>query len=142
VDADGWAVLGTVASIASLALAVVQTIRYRVAKSLLRQLRNKEQVATWSHYDLIVQAYDWNAEARDALRSEAGAPIVALEKTAQVSSLLNAMWLKSVEHAASLEINFDEEAIERWQALGRLDTEWRLKRARKLLPSPGEEVLS
>jgi hypothetical protein len=138
---DWWTIVGTVIGAISLILAVVQTIRYQVAKRLLRRINEREQLATWALYDLIVQAYDIIGEARTTLRSEPNSPVQAVEKTAQAASLLNAMWLKTVEHAAMLEPEFREPTLQRWVDLGRLDSDWRLARARKLLPRVSDEPL-
>jgi hypothetical protein len=134
VSPDWWTIVGTVVGVISLVIAVVQTFRYREAKRLLEQLRVREQLAIWSLYDLIVQAYDSTGEARTALRSDGAEPVKAIEKTAQTAALLNAAWLKTIEHAATLEDTFDQAALERWISLGRLDSDWRKARARKLLP--------
>lgn len=132
---DTWTIVGTIVGVLSLILAAVQTVRYQATKKLLDQLQNREQIATWSLYDLAIQAYTSLGEARAALRDVSGAPVAAIEKTAQVASLLNAIWLKLIEHAATLEPEFTEATIERWRNLGRLDSDWRLQRARKLLPA-------
>lgn len=133
---DLWTIAGTVAGVTSLFVAVIQTFRYREAKRLLEQLRLRDQLSTWSLYDLIVQAYEAVGEAREALRNGPVPPAKALEKTAQSAALLNAMWLNTIEHAATLEPVFDQATLDRWKALGRLDSEWRVSRAKKLLPPP------
>jgi len=134
-SAEAWTILSTGVSVASLGLAIIQTFRYRATKRLLAKLNEREQLATWSLYDLLVQAYTANAEARSALREEQTPAVAAIEKSAQTAALLNAMWLNTVEHAAQLEPVFDEAVLDRWIRLGRLDSEWRIARARKLLPS-------
>lgn len=141
-SSDQWTILGTLIGAVSLVLAGVQTVRYQVAKRLLARLNEREQLANWALYDLLVQAYDSLAEARHALKP--GQPTdssTAAEKTAQVASLLNATWLLVIQHAAMLEPSFDEAAIGRWKKAGRLDTTWREERARKLLPNPTEQPL-
>jgi len=133
---DWWSVIGTVIGAISLVIAGVQTVRYQVAKRLLQRINSREQVATWGLYDLIIQAYDDVVEAREALRSAPNAaPVKAVEKTAQTAALLNAMWLATVEHASTLEPQFNSSTVERWVELGRLDSDWRIARAKKLLPS-------
>lgn len=136
---DPWTIASTGIGIASLMLAIVQSFRYQATKKLLEQMQDREQIATWALYDLGIQAYTSLGEARVALRGNSNVPVAGIEKTAQVASLLNAMWLKLIEHAATLEPKFDEAAIKRWQELGRLDSDWRLERARKLLPAARKE---
>ena len=131
-----WTILGTVLTAVGLAVAVIQSFRYQEAARLLRTLRDREQIANWALYDLITQAYDQVREARDELRDESGGSRKALENAARAVSLLNAMWLNTVEHAAALEPEFSEQTLDRWEALGRLDTQWRMERARRLLPAP------
>ena len=154
---DWWTISGTVIGAISLVVAGVQTVRYQVAKRLLKRISEREQVATWALYDRITQAYDDVGEARQALRStdaqSAGPSQVALthvetaawtravEKTAQTAAILNAMWLNTIEHASSLEPVFEEATVERWKELGRLNTPWRIERARKLLPAISDAPL-
>ena len=137
---DIWAIIGTILAAAGLVVAVIQTLRYRVARQLLLKINQREQISTWALYDLVVQAYDSLNHTRSVLREPSGDTRAALESAAKASSLLNAMWLRCVEQAALLEPTFDEAAIERWKEMGRLDSEWRYTRARKLLPRAVMEV--
>ena len=141
--ADTWTVLGTVLTAVALAISLVQTIRYRIASALLRQIHQRDQIANWALYDMIVQTYDCLHKARAAAGEDPPNENVLIAETNQASAVVNSMWLRTVERAAILEPEFNENTIARWEQTGRLDSVWRLARARKLLPSPpakGESV--
>ena len=133
--ADTWTVLGTVLTAVALAIPLVQTIRYRIASALLRQIHQRDQIANWALYDMIVQTYDCLHKARAAAGEDPPNENVLIAETNQASAVVNSM--------AILEPEFNENTIARWEQTGRLDSAWRLARARKLLPSPpakGESV--
>jgi hypothetical protein len=124
-----FAVLGSAASVVALAVAVVQTVRYRgVAK--LRQNRNYQ---TWGAIQVAVHAFDRIAVANKALQD---ATVVTDETRANIAEARQSVvdvWLRLLEQAIQDEDHFSEDTIAEWTRLGKLENEWRQAAARRYL---------
>jgi hypothetical protein len=109
--------LGTLASLASLMVAGVQTIR-------LRQLRRRVNADIWGSVATVramIQKLEEN--------SDWNAPV------AQVYGNLTQLFRHLIRQAALDEDHFTEGTIEKWRKAGKLTSDWQEAQARQFLPS-------
>ncbi len=131
---DNMNVAGGIASVLSVIVAVVQTVRYRQAARLLRHVERSRNAATWQNIVMVLRVYDSLHEVTEMDRQVIQtSPDRLMAKINRARECVVNQWIQLIKEAALEEPIFNEEVIERWQRQGRLENDWRVAHARKLL---------
>jgi hypothetical protein len=112
-------VLGALASVLGLAIAVLQSIR-------LRQLKRRTNADVWLSIR-TARSLIGKLEGSQSVKQE---PVVA-GAYAQASELFRHL----IKQAVLDERRFSEDTIRRWRAAGKIDTDWQAAQARQFLPT-------
>lgn len=129
--------LGAAASVIGIGIAIAQTFRYREARRLLVEIRRNRSAEIWGGIALTLQAYDTIEDARELVPDTASA---LSGKVASARRVVVAQYLQQLRQAVLDEPVFNERVLQNWIANGRLENEWRIAQARRLLDPPSARL--
>ena len=136
-----------VSSIASLVMGIlgllvggvsaVYAIRERMLKQMLdRTLRTVEEAKArgiWTKIGIDCTAFDALDDAKKLVQSRQAVDHEVLAKIENARRSTVDLYRLLLEEAATIERDFSMDTIKRWQKAGRIENEWRLKAAMRLL---------
>jgi len=122
---------GTIASIIGLAIAIIQTFRYRAANENFKKLKQVRNTQIWGSIALTLEAYDTLNEAKQIIEKKHVDNDIALKIVSARKSVV-AQYLRLLEQAILDEELFTAETAAEWREKGLLENEWRYQIALKL----------
>lgn len=125
-------IVGSVASILSITVAVIQTYRHKAAQEALREVRRSRSASIWTNINFIIQAFD---SVENALSSDFDATSIdkVQAKFMSVRRAIVDCYLELLREASLDEPVFNEETVKRWRRIGKLENDWREQQARRLI---------
>lgn len=134
----GLGLIGGIASVLGLLVAVVQTMRYRESQRHLHELKRRRNATIWSIISGVLQAYESLEDARDLLKAHNNSlnRELALSKVTSARRSTVNQYVQLLREAVLDEEEFTETTVEEWKRLGRLENEWRVCQAKKFI-QPG-----
>lgn len=130
---DLFSVLGLVVSLISVAIAVTQTIRKRDVEKALNDMKRMRRADTWTNMAIVIRIFDTLDEVRVELLAQRRPPSTLLSKISSARRGTVDQWRHLLKQAVLDEPAFCEATIERWALEGKLENEWRIAQARRLL---------
>ena len=123
-----------VTTVLALVVAAVQTVRYKHSQSLIKDLKRAKNATIWTHIAIVLEAYYTIEDARDKCekdqeKGEVFAKITSARRTIVI------LWLDMLKEAALDEEEYNLKTIEKWIKLGRLENDWRIDKAKRLVPT-------
>lgn len=125
---DGWAILQTIVATLGLVLALVQTLRYRSAKSELDKVNRMKIADIWANISMTLEAYETLEDARRINSRSENDPTLSAKLNSARRSVV-AQYIQLLRQAAMAEPEFTEETVKEWQRVGRLENQWRVTQA-------------
>jgi|GEM_PF-6663934 len=126
-------IVGSVASIIGLVVAIIQTIRFRNASENVRMLKRHRNATIWSNISMLLEAYETLEDARNLVEvTEDLDPKLYAKISSARRSIVN-QYLQYLKEAVLDEDDFTSEILDSWVKSGRLENEWRVNQARKFI---------
>lgn len=127
------AVASSIASIAGLAVAVIQTVRFRAAKRANKELRRSRNTQIWGNIVLALQAFERLEPLKDTHPDVESLPDDVKKRVVAARQSVVDQYLRLLEQAILDENEFTAETVDLWCESGRLENEWRRDHAMKFV---------
>lgn len=128
---------GSLASFIGLVIAYVQWRNYRSAEQQLLTIRRHRNADIWTNISLLLQAYESIEDARNLWSTSEISNTQLLAKINSARRSIVSQYLHLLKEAALDEPRFSDQTIQEWIKCGRLENEWRIAQARRLIPTQG-----
>lgn len=135
VEMDWLNVGGFFLSLIGLAGTIIQTYRAKQVSEDLKQKKREQNASIWCNISMVLNTYDTLEDARIYANGASG-PENMDALSAKISSARRCIvdqYLNLLKQAVLDEPDFSEEVLQRWIKQGRLENEWRVAQARKLI---------
>jgi hypothetical protein len=133
-------ILGIIGFIGSV-VTIYQFLKNRELKKTIEKLQRTEEAEMWTYIGSIVKTYDALCDARKLLSDKPNIDYESLLKVQSARRGTIDLYILLLKDAVLKEEDFSEDTIKRWIELGRLENEWRISQARRLLPHTKDKLL-
>jgi hypothetical protein len=130
---DLFSIFGVVVSLVSIYFAILQTLRKREVEKTLNELKRTRRADTWTNMAIVIRTFDTLDEARVNLLAQTNPSPFVLSKISSARRGTVDQWRHLLKQAILDEPDFCAATIDRWVAEGKLENEWRVNQARRLL---------
>lgn len=127
-------ILGFIGLLGSI-VTIYQFLKNKELKKTIEKLKRTEEAEMWTYLGSAVKTYEALSEARELLSKRA---IIDYESLLKVQSARRGtidLYILLLKDVVLKEEDFTENTIKKWVELGRLETDWRISQARRLLPT-------
>jgi hypothetical protein len=125
--------IGFVATCLSLAIAVVQTVRHSELRKSLEKIRRAKEAEIWTCIGIVLKTYDSLEQAVQILKTREQVDFEALVKIQSARRGIVDQYRMLLKEAVLEEEEFSIDTIEKWKRVGRLENDWRVSQAKRLL---------
>jgi DNA-binding Lrp family transcriptional regulator len=126
-------IFGTAVGFLGFMVAVLQTVRNRSLRNTLKRMRRAEEAEIWTNIGIVVRTFDSLNEARELICSREKVDHEVLSKIQSARRGTIDQYRQLLKEAVLHEPVFNRETIEKWKRIGRLENEWRVRQAERLL---------
>lgn len=130
---EGFGIVGSIASIAGILIAAIQTIKYNEARKLIERMRKTNNANIWTNIGLLLQAYETMDDLKSCIAESPSIPTIIHSKANSARRTIVNMYIHMLRDAILDEDNFSEKTIALWQKSGRLENPWRIAQAKRLI---------
>jgi hypothetical protein len=124
---------GTFLALLGVAIAVLQTVRYKQLEDTLKQIKRAKKAAIWTNIGIIVKVFDSLEDARHLMLNRDKVDYEILSKIASARRGTVDQYRELLEEAILEEPIFNMETIEKWENTNRLENEWRVNQAKRYI---------
>lgn len=126
-------IIGIVLTLASLAVALWQTVRNKRLRDALERARRTRNADTWVNIGVVVRTFDSLEEARRLVCSRESVDHEVLSKIQSARRGTVDQYRQLLKDAVLQEPEYSLKIVRKWELMGRLENEWRKQQAIRLL---------
>lgn len=127
-------ILGFVGLLGSI-VTIYQFLKNKELKKTIEKLKRTEEAEMWTYLGSAVKTYEALSEARELLSKRDSIDYESLLKVQSARRGTIDLYILLLKDVVLKEEDFTETTIKKWVELGRLETDWRISQARRLLPT-------
>lgn len=124
---------GTFLALLGVAIAVLQTVRYKQLENTIKQIKRAKKAAIWTKIGITVKVFDSLEDAKNLMASRDKVDHEILSKIASARRGTVDQYRELLEEASLEEPIFNMDTIEKWKSTNRLENEWRVNQAKRYI---------
>jgi hypothetical protein len=138
---DWVAIVSLLFSIIGTLCAVIQTYRAHEANKRYNRKKREQNASIWHNISMVLNTYETLEDAREYAKNakfnDNGRSEALLAKISSARRCVVDQYLILLKAAVLDEPEFNEQTLRKWISQGRLENEWRIDQARKLIFQQG-----
>lgn len=126
-------ITGFFLSFLGVAIAVLQTIRYKELEKTIKAIKRAKKASIWTNIGIVVKTFDSLESARKLMTSREKVDYEVLSKIASARRGTVDQYRNLLEEAILEEPVFNMDTIEKWKKTKRLENDWRIDQAKRYI---------